>query len=78
MTPEEQAAIAGSELTVNVVPLQVGNEMRVMMQLGGRNMLTVTVALTQDAARMVARAIQAGIDEASKKIITPTSPIHQA
>jgi len=80
MTPEEQAAVLQEATRLNfaATPMQVGQEIRVMVQIGDIAGLSFTMLLTQDAARAISKAIKEGVENAEVTVIKPASAIARA
>jgi hypothetical protein len=80
MTPEEQSQIMvqATRLNIAVTPVQVGDEIRVLVQIADIAGLSFTMSLTQDAARAISRAIKQGIEAAEVQIVKPQSAIASA
>jgi hypothetical protein len=73
VTPEEQAQVqaAITRLDISVRPIQVGDQISVFFQLGGANNLSMSLILTQDAARAISKAIKEGVEQAEVTLVKP-------
>jgi hypothetical protein len=65
-------------LQFNVQAVQMGSEVCVMVQVGDNVGLSMSLILTQAAAKALARAVREGVDIAEKTIIKPQSAIATA
>lgn len=77
MTPEEQSQIMlqSTRLDIQVTPVQVADEIRVLVQIADIAGMSFTLSLTQDAARAISRAIKQGVETAKVQIVKPPSAI---
>ena len=83
MTAEEQQAVAQlTALDYSITPVQIGNpgheEIRVLVQIGTRIGVTSQYLLTQEAARMLSKAIKDGVERAEVTLVKPQSVIANA
>lgn len=74
MTPQEQEQfVALSSLQCNVTPVQVGNEIKVLVQIAAAIGVTNQYVLDIGAARSVWRTIKEGVEKAEQTLVKPQS-----
>lgn len=79
MTPEEQQQVANlMALGYNVQPVQLGNEIRLLIQIATQVGVMCQFVLTQDAARLLSKTIKDGVERAAVTLIKPPSAIATA
>ena len=76
-TPQEQLSEA-TRLNFAAQPMQLGNEMRVLVQIADVAGMSFSLLLTQDAARALSKAIKEGVELAEVAILKPQSAIANA
>jgi hypothetical protein len=76
-TAQEQLAEA-TRLNFAAQPMQLGNEMRVLVQVADVAGMSFSLLLTQDAARALSKAIKEGVELAEVAILKPQSAIANA
>ena len=74
MTPEERLEAELTRINIAATPVQMGQEIRVLLQMGGHNGITFTVALTQDAARAVSKILKDAREKAEVMLVKPEGP----
>ena len=79
MTPDEQAAFAQlMQLGYNVQPVQLNDEIRVLVQIATQVGVMAQFVLTQDAARLLSKTIKDGVERAEVTLVKPQSVIATA
>lgn len=79
MTPEERAQIeAMTQLGYNVQPVQLGQEIRLLVQIATQVGVTCQFILTIDAARLLSKTIKEGVERAEVTLVKPQSVIATA
>ena len=80
MTNDErqQLMAEATRLNFHVSPIQVGEEIRVLVQIGDIAGMAFTLSLTQDAARALSKVIKDGVQRAEVTLVKPTSAIATA
>jgi hypothetical protein len=75
----EQLALQATRVDYRAEPIQIGEEMRIMVQIGAPLAgVTVTFVWTQDVARMISKALKDGVERAEVAIVKPQSAIASA
>lgn len=64
-----------SDLQINAVPVQVGNEIKVLIQIGDRFGLSMGLCWPIDVARNFSKAIKNAVEQAETTIVKPPSAI---
>ena len=79
MTPEEQVAVAQlMNLNYTVTPIQVGDQIRVLLQIATAVGVTTQYNLSQDAARALSKAIKDGVQQAEVTLVKPQGLVASA
>jgi len=76
-TAQQQLSEA-TRLNFAAQPMQLGNEMRVLVQVADVAGMSFSLLLTQDAARALSKAIKEGVELAEVAILKPLSQLSQA
>jgi hypothetical protein len=64
-----------SDLQINAVSVQVGNEIKVLIQIGDRFGLSMGLCWPIDVARNFSKAIKNAVEQAETTIVKPPSAI---
>lgn len=80
MTPQEEAQVMAQATRLNfqATPVQMGPEIRVLVQVGDIAGMTFTLALTQDGARAVSKLLKEGVEKAEVMIVKPPGLVASA
>ena len=79
MTPEEQQQVAQLvQLNYNVAPVQVGQEIRLLIQVATNVGVMCQFVLAVDAARALSKIIKEGVERAEVTLLKPQSLIASA
>ena len=79
MTPEEQAQVADlTTLGYNVEPVQLGNEIRLLVQIATQVGVMCQFVLTVEAARALSKTVKDGVERAEVTLVKPQSVIATA
>ena len=75
----EQLAAEVTRIQWQIEPIQVGNEIRVIIQISAPHPgLSMTFIATQETARLVSKAIKDGVERAEVTLVKPQSVLAQA
>lgn len=79
MTKEEQQQVAQlTALGYNVQPVQLGEEIRLLVQIATQVGVMCQFILTQEAARLLSKTIKDGVERAEVTLVKPKSVIASA
>lgn len=74
MTPQEQEQfVVLASLNYNVTPVQVGDEIKVIVQIAAAIGVTNQYVLSIDAARALSKTIKEGVEKAEVTLVKPQS-----
>lgn len=76
--PQTQQPVDATQLNFGATPVQVGQEIRIAIQVGDVAGLAFSMLLTQQAARALMYLIRDGIEKAETTIVKPQSGLASA